>query len=105
MDVLSWPLAILALLGLGALLSIWFWIWAWIAGPAVRHLGKCWGQGLARGMRNPEETTGPVATMQKVGILPPQVLPERTAPAPAGDRTPTDPDVHAQYTITGKRIR
>jgi len=25
--------------------------------------------------------------------------------APAGDRTPTDPDVHAQYTITGKRLR
>ena len=105
MSDLNWATAILALLALAGLLSVWFWIWAWIAGPAVRHLGKCWGQGLARGLANPEKATGPLTVMQKVGLLPPQVSPERTAtPAPAPDE-PAKVEPTPQYTITGRRIK
>ena len=93
------------LLMLGALVSFWFYVWAWIMGPAVRHLGKCWAQGWVQGLGKPYQHTGPAATLEKVGLLPPRVEgPVHTetieAPAPAKTQESTP-----QYTITGRRIR
>jgi len=89
MSDLDYVKIILGLVVLAGVLSVWFWIWAWIAGPAVRHLGKCWAQGLAQGLANPEKATGPWTVMRGVGLLPPQASPDRTdAPAPPKSPAP-----------------
>jgi len=105
MNELSVLRLLLMLFGLAAVLSVWFSVWAWIVGPAVRHLGKCWGQGLGQGLRKPEETTGPWAAMHKLGVLPPRVPDEPVTPPILSRDTRTSTAPARKFTITGKEIR
>lgn len=96
---------ILFFLVLAGFFSGGFWIWAWIAGPAVRHLGKCWEEGRQRA----EDThlrgragVGAVGAGMAAPALP--VIRDGTA-APLEVKIASAPEAPKKFTITGREIR
>ncbi len=100
-----WLLAIVFTLLMAPFIALQAYILVWILGPAIRRAGRKWEEGVLQSQdawRN--KVDGDLAALRRAQAISPAPPPTR-APAPAADRTPTDPDVGAQYTITGKRIR
>jgi hypothetical protein len=105
MDGGTWDVWVLGLVGILVFIGGPFLVWL----ALYRWMWKQRGRGFAEGYfmvvderegRNLRRELYPGQRRTAAPELP-------TAPSPVGsvNIAPTDPDVHAQYTITGKRIR
>lgn len=97
---------VLVLTALAAVLSIpFFWLWAWAAGPAVKHLGRKWGEGLCQADDVHDAVMLREHRRSVADDLGGRVGREPVKPAPPVAARATDLLPQDQYSITGRRIR
>lgn len=105
MEAILTPLLLVFILIFGPFIALNAYLLVWLCGPAIRRAGRRFAEGWleVEERRMDKIALFPVAEAQHPKWL--DKSPLADAPGPASDRTPTDPDVHQKYTITGKPIR
>ena len=105
MDGGTWDVWVLGLVGIlvfiGGPFLVWLALYRWMWKQRGRGFAEGWFEVAER--REAGQARYPEGFVK--GLAAARAPTTTGEPAPATDRTPTDPDVHAQYTITGKRIR
>ena len=100
-----WLLATIFTLIMAPFIALQAYILVWILGPAIRRAGRRWEEGRYDVHHARREE---LQLEYKNGVedaFEGRVIKAGRSPAPAADRTPTDPDVGEKFTITGRRIR
>ena len=100
-----WLLATIFTLIMAPFIALQAYILVWILGPAIRRAGRRWEEGRYDVHHARREELQLEYQCGVEDAWAGRVIKAPTLPGPAADRTPTDPDIGAQYTITGKLIR